>query len=86
LPSAVEGDFGLRLRTSFVSLKYVAGTSLPRTRSLKEHFGIVFSPAERRLNPAAHDRATAAGTEGDLSGRPIGQDHILIPIGDYVPP
>ena len=28
-----------------VSLKHVAGTSPPRTRSLMEHFGIVISPA-----------------------------------------
>ena len=52
LPSAVEGEFGLRLRTLFVSLKYVAGGRLPRTRSLIEHFGIVIAPAERRLHPA----------------------------------
>ena len=84
MPSAVEGEFGLRLRTLFVSLKYVAGTRLPRTRSLMEHFGIVISPAERRLHPARRGRATAAGTRGDLSGRPSGPDHVLILIGDDV--
>jgi hypothetical protein len=63
LPSAVEGEFGSRLRTLFVSLKYVAGTSRPHTRSLMERFGIVISPAERRLHPARRGRATVAGTE-----------------------
>jgi hypothetical protein len=45
LPSDVQGEFGSRLRTLLVSLKYVAGTSLPRARALIEHFGIVISPA-----------------------------------------
>jgi hypothetical protein len=45
LPPDVRGEFGPRLRTLLVSLKYVAGTSLPRARSLAEHFGIVISPA-----------------------------------------
>jgi hypothetical protein len=31
LPSAVESEFDLRLRTLLVSLKHVAGTSSPRT-------------------------------------------------------
>ena len=81
LPSAVEGQFRLRLRTLFVSLTYVAGTSLPRTRSLIEHFGIVIAPAERRLHPARRGQATVAGTGGDLPGRPSGHDHVLILIG-----
>jgi len=45
LPPDVQGEFGPRLRTLLVSLKYVAGTSLPRARSLVEHFGIVISSA-----------------------------------------
>ena len=82
MPSAVEGEFGLRPRPLFVSLKYVAGTSLPRTRSLLEHFGIVISSAERRLHPARRGQPTAARTGGDLSGWPSGQDHVLILFGD----
>jgi len=45
LPADVPGEFGPRLRALLVSLKYVAGTSLPRARSLVEHFGIVISSA-----------------------------------------
>lgn len=45
LPGDVQGEFGPRLRALLVSLKYVAGTSLPRARSLVEHFGIVISHA-----------------------------------------
>jgi len=82
LPSAVEGEFPLRLRTLFVSLKYVAGTSLPGTRSLLDHFGIVISPAEHRLHPARRGRPTEAGTGGDLSGRLSGRDHVYFLLGD----
>jgi hypothetical protein len=45
LAPEIKGEFGPRLRTLLVSLKYVAGTSLPRARSLVEHLGIVISPA-----------------------------------------
>jgi hypothetical protein len=45
LPAGVQGEFSSRLRALLVSLKYVAGTSLPRARSLVEHFGIVISSA-----------------------------------------
>lgn len=45
LPSGVRGEFGSRLRALLVSLKYVAGTSLPRAQELVEHFGIVISSA-----------------------------------------
>jgi hypothetical protein len=82
LPSAVEGEFGLRFRTLLVSLKHVAGISLLRTRSLLEQFGIVISPAERREHPARRGRASAAGMGGDLSGRRSGHDHVSLLIGD----
>jgi len=45
LPTGVRGEYGSRLRTLLASLKYVAGTSLPRAQALVEHFDIVISSA-----------------------------------------
>ena len=61
LPTGVQGEFGPRLRTLLVSLKYVAGTSLPRARSLVEHFGIVISSAS--VVNILHDAAAALRPE-----------------------
>jgi hypothetical protein len=71
VPADVQGEFGPRLRTLLVSLKYVAGASLPRARSLVEHFGIVISPAS--VVNILHD-AAAARTGGDLPGQPGSHD------------
>lgn len=61
LPPHAHGRFGPRLRTLLVSLKYVAGTSLPRARELVEHFGIVISPAS--VVNILHDAAARLGPE-----------------------
>lgn len=45
LPAGVQGEFGPQLRALLVSLKYVAGTSLPRAQELVEHLGILISSA-----------------------------------------
>ena len=63
LPPDVEGEFGPRLRTLLVSLKYVAGTSLPRARCLVEHFGIEISPAS--VVNILHDAAARLRPERD---------------------
>jgi hypothetical protein len=63
LPADVQGEFGPRLRTLLVSLKYVAGTSLPRARSLVEHFGIVISSAS--VVNILHDAAARLRPERD---------------------
>ena len=61
LPPEVRGEFGSRLRTLLVSLKYVAGTSLPRAQELVEHFGIVISPAS--VVNILHDAAARLAAE-----------------------
>src|SRR5208282_3483116 len=45
LPPGVRGEYGPELKALLVSLKYVAGTSLPRAHEFVEHFGVVISPA-----------------------------------------
>ena len=45
LPPGVTGEYGPELKALLVSLKYVAGTSLPRAHELVEHCGVVISPA-----------------------------------------
>ena len=45
LPSGVTGEYGPELKALLVSLKYVAGTSLPRAHEFVEHCGVVISPA-----------------------------------------
>lgn len=61
LPLDVHGQFGDRLRALLVSLKYVAGASLPRAQELVEHFGIVISPAS--VVNILHDAAARLGPE-----------------------
>ena len=41
----VTGEYGPELKALLVSLKYVAGTSLPRAHEFVEHCGVVISPA-----------------------------------------
>jgi hypothetical protein len=43
LPPAVSGEYGPELKALLVSLKYVAGTSLPRAHEFVEHCGVVIS-------------------------------------------
>jgi Transposase IS66 family len=45
LPPGVTGEYGPELKALLVSLKYVAGTSLPRAHEFVEHCGVVISPA-----------------------------------------
>ncbi|HQT95363.1 MAG TPA: transposase [Thermoanaerobaculaceae bacterium] len=45
LPPGVKGEYGPELKALLVSLKYVAGTSLPRAHEFVEHCGVVISPA-----------------------------------------
>ena len=45
LPLGVTGEYGPELKALLVSLKYVAGTSLPRAHEFMEHCGVVISPA-----------------------------------------
>jgi hypothetical protein len=45
LPPGVSGEYGPELKALLVSLKYVAGTSLPRAHEFVEHCGVVISPA-----------------------------------------
>ncbi len=45
LPLGVKGEFGADLKALLVSLKYVAGTSLPRAQEFVQHFGVVISSA-----------------------------------------
>ena len=45
LPRGVTGEYGPDLKALLVSLKYVAGTSLPRAHEFVEHCGVVISPA-----------------------------------------
>ena len=45
LPPGVTGEYGSELKALVVSLKYVAGTSLPRAHEFVEHCGVVISPA-----------------------------------------
>jgi hypothetical protein len=45
LPPGVTGEYGPQLKALLVSLKYVAGTSLPRAHEFVEHCGVVISPA-----------------------------------------
>ena len=45
LPLGVTGEYGPELKALLVSLKYVAGTSLPRAHEFVEHCGVVISPA-----------------------------------------
>jgi hypothetical protein len=45
LPPGVTGEYGAELKALLVSLKYVAGTSLPRAHEFVEHCGVVISPA-----------------------------------------
>jgi|SRR5208337_358967 len=44
LPSGITGEYGPQLKALLVSLKYVAGTSLPRAHEFVEHCGVVISP------------------------------------------
>ena len=41
----MRGEYGPELKALLVSLKYVAGTSLPRAHELVEHCGVVISLA-----------------------------------------
>jgi hypothetical protein len=45
LPPGVRGEYGPELKALLVSLKYVAGSSLPRAHEFVEHCGVVISPA-----------------------------------------
>jgi len=45
LPPGVTGEYGPELKALLVSLKYVAGTSLPRAHEFVEHCGVVISAA-----------------------------------------
>ncbi len=45
LPPGVTGEYGPELKALLASLKYVAGTSLPRAHEFVEHCGVVISPA-----------------------------------------
>ena len=45
LPAGVTGEYGPQLKALLVSLKYVAGTSLPRAHEFVEHCGVVISPS-----------------------------------------
>jgi hypothetical protein len=45
LPPGVTGEYGPELKALLVSLKYVAGTSLPRAHEFVEHCGVVISSA-----------------------------------------
>ncbi len=45
LPPGVRGEYGPELKALLVSLKYVAGTSLPRAHEFVEHCGVVISLA-----------------------------------------
>ena len=45
LPPGVTGEYGPELKALLVSLKYVAGTSLPRQHEFVEHCGVVISRA-----------------------------------------
>ena len=45
LPPGVTGEYGPELKALLVSLKYVAGTSLPRAHEFVEHCGAVISLA-----------------------------------------
>ncbi len=45
LPRGVTGEYGPDLKALLVSLKYVAGTSLPRAHEFVKHCGVVISPA-----------------------------------------
>jgi hypothetical protein len=45
LPPGVSGEYGPELKALLVSLKYVAGTSLPRAHEFVEHCGVMISPA-----------------------------------------
>jgi hypothetical protein len=44
LPPGVTGEYGPELKALLVSLKYVAGTSLPRAHEFVQHCGVVISP------------------------------------------
>jgi len=45
LPPGVTGEYGPELKALLASLKYVAGTSLPRAHEFVEHCGVVISSA-----------------------------------------
>ncbi len=50
LPPGVTGEYGPELKALLVSLKYVAGTSLPRAHEFVEHCGVVISPPACRTS------------------------------------
>jgi hypothetical protein len=57
----VTGEYGPELKALLVSLKYVAGTSLPRAHEYVEHCGVVISPAS--VSNIVRDAAELFGEE-----------------------